>query len=351
MSDIQKHALDTHNMRADLESLAEQIRFTHESLQTFQPPENYKEVKNIVVCGMGGSAIGADIVRGVVAKTLAQPLMVVRDYMLPAFVDTNTLVIACSFSGNTEETLCCFEEAVQKKAKIISIASGGTLLERSRDLDIPVMELLYKSHCGQPRVNIGVMITALVMALRKSGLIDCPHDIFDEACTVLEEGIALYKDPQGLHNRAVELAETLEDAIPIFHGSGAFTAVAIRLKQDINETGKNAAYAEAVPECNHNAVVGYQFPGKLTKEVVMIALQSSHDHQRNMLRRDILQAIWKKQGLTYNTLQAQGKSVFAQVISLVALGMWTSYYLALHHGVDPTPVDVISFVKESLHNT
>lgn len=343
-------------MLTDLEQFHRQITATLADLAKWNP-ENLPDattITNIVYCGLGGSAIGGDIARGLVEEHLRVPMHIVRDYVLPAFVNEHTLVIACSFSGNTEETLACLAEAQQRKASIITLSGGGTIKDRSTANSIPHFHLSYQSTCGQPRVNAGVMLTTVLGILEKLNLIPSQKAELERIATVLETLNTTWHphnttSSEEKENHPLHLAELCLETIPVFHGSGFLTPLALRCKQDINETGKGFAYAETVPECNHNALVGYQFPPARTN-LLQVALRSSFDHPRNSIRFDIMRTLWEKESLPHATLIAQGKNKLEHALYVLYFSMYTAFYLGLLRSVDPTPVEVIKFLKGELAN-
>lgn len=337
--------LDKNKMIEDLKNYPEQIKQTLGDLENIK--FKVKKIKNIVFCGMGGSAIGGDLIASAFEDELEIPMIIKRDYELPNFVDKKTLVIVCSFSGNTEETLSCFKLAQERGAQILAISSNGKLEKESSEKNIPFFKINYTSQCGQPRVNSGVMLTAVAGILDKVGLISLDKDIWEiiQTSVINLQKDCLYKSEKD--NVALEIASKIQGKIPVFHGAGFLATVARRMKQDINETGKQFAFYEPVPESNHNATVGYQFPQDKSK-LIMISLESSLDHQRNKLRWEILQDMWQKHDLESLTLLSESGTKLEQLFYFVYLGMWISFYVGILNGIDPTPVEVIKFLKDEL---
>ncbi|MEI6221508.1 MAG: bifunctional phosphoglucose/phosphomannose isomerase [bacterium] len=345
--------LDTLNMHLDLAHYTDQMTSTLLDIEQWQYTNTISNIHNIVFCGMGGSAIGADLVRALVADQLSVPMITLRDYSLPNFVNEHSLVFTCSFSGGTEETLACFHEARKRNASIITLSSGGELEKLSTENQIPFFKINYKSHCGQPRVNSGVMITAILGILEKLNLITFSREDINESIKLITDSYTKWNPELTTDTPPLplQLAEKIKQHIPIVHGSGLTASIALRWKQDISETGKHTTSFETIPECNHNALVGYEFPTPLGDNVFMLALRSSFEHPRNTTRWNIMKEIWQQRNLPFEEVSAQGSSKLSQLFYLVYLGMCTSFYLGLLHNIDPTPVNVISFIKDALAKT
>lgn len=339
-------SFDQHNMRADLADYPTQISYTLHELENFQLSTFHLKPTNIIFCGMGGSAIGGDIVRSLVADQLQIPMLLVRNYTLPKFVNKNSLVIACSFSGNTEETITCFQQAQKLHIPLLGMSSGGTLEKLAKKSKTPFFQLSYQSQCGQPRVNSGVMITAILGILQKLQLITIPTSHFEKATSLVKKCQKQWHAATA--SLPYTLATSLQHTFPLIHGTDFTTPLAFRWKQDFNETGKHCAFWDISPECNHNSVVGYQFPPALSKYLTMLTLESSYDHPRNKLRWSILKEIWRRRKIEYHAIQALGTTKLEQIFYLTYLAMHTSFYLGLLHQIDPTPVDIIKFVKATL---
>ncbi|MFA7662930.1 MAG: bifunctional phosphoglucose/phosphomannose isomerase [Patescibacteria group bacterium] len=337
--------LDKHKMIVDLKNYSQQIKATLADLVKFNP--EIGSFENIVFCGMGGSAIGGDLIRACFENEIEIPMLVCRDYVLPRFVDPETLVIVCSFSGNTEETLACLNDAKKLGAKILTISSGGEIEAESLKNKIPFFKLNYQSECDQPRVNSGVMLTTVAVILAKLNLIDLDKNIWERIIENIDGVSADCADENEAENLAFEIAQKLQNKIPVFHGAGFLSTVARRFKQDVNETSKQFAFYEEVPESNHNATVGYEFP-EAKKDLIMVSLESSLDYPRNEIRWEILKQIWDKRGLEQLAIMTDFETKLEQVFHLVYLGMWVSYYLGILNKIDPTPVEAIKFLKDGL---
>jgi glucose/mannose-6-phosphate isomerase len=295
---------------------------------------------------MGGSAIGGDLVRSLVLAESKIPIIVHRDYGLPAFVDDKTLLIASSYSGNTEETLSGFEPALKTKAKKLAMTTGGKLQELAEANNIPVFKIEYKA---QPRAALGFSFIPTLGVLQKLGFLRDKSADVAETVQVLEKLLAKLDEKSPLTgNPAKQLAQRLCGCLPVIYGAGITAEAAHRWKTQLNENSKAWAFYEVFPELNHNATVGYPFPPEIAQKIRVILLRSPLFNERIKLRYDVTCELLKQAGVAYEFVDGEGKSALSQMVSLVSFGDYVSYYLAILYKVDPSPVEVISYLKERL---
>ncbi len=287
------------------------------------------EIKNIVVTGMGGSAIGGDLLKTCLSNTNI-PVYVNRDYKVPEFVNENTLVFAVSYSGDTEETLAAFEDAQNKNAKIIGITSGGKLADEcSKIIKIP---------SGlQPRAALGYLFFPMLGILHNTGIVRVKNDELNEMVDIL-------KKTGEFNDAGEELAKKLKEKIPIIYASEMLGAVALRWKTQINENAKMAAFYNVFSEMNHNEIVGYK---GMDRKFIAIMVRDRHDNDRVKKRMDICKEIMEVT-TDVEEVQTQGNGLLARIFSTIYLGDFVSYYLALWNRVDPTPIEVIEEMKRKL---
>ena len=302
---------------------------------------------NIVVAGLGGSAIAAEIVKSYLNYDLKIPFTIVRHYQLPKFVNKKTLFVASSYSGNTEETLSAYREARKCKAKMIGIASGGQLIELCRKDKLP--HLIIPSGLP-PRAALGYSLVSLSVLLGRLGLIKSKTKEIERSATFLNEFKTKFVPTvEKSENQAKILAEKLYRKIPVIYaGEDYFYSVALRWKQQICENAKVLVFCNVFPEFNHNELVGWgkaeDFKGKL----VVLILRDKADHRRIQARMEIVKGIFEQKGVPVIEVESSGKSILERMLSLIHLGDWVSYYLAILNEVDPTPVEVIDSLKKSL---
>ena len=337
---------DPEGMLARIKELPMQCRQAWQAAMNFKLPADYAGVDKVIILGMGGSAIGGDLVRSLVQSEAKIPVIVHRDYGLPAFVDDKTLVIASSYSGNTEETLSGFEPALKTKAKKLAMTTGGKVQELAEANNIPVFKIEYKA---QPRAALGFSFLPTLGVLQKLGFLKDKSADVTESVQVLELLSARLDEKSPLTgNPAKQLAQRLYGCLTVIYGAGIAAEAAHRWKTQINENGKAWAFYEVFPELNHNATVGYPFPPEIAQKIRVILLRSPLFNERVKLRYDVTCELLKRAGVAYEFVDSEGKSALSQMMSLVMMGDFSSYYLAILYRVDPSPVDVISYLKDRL---
>lgn len=337
---------DKLGMLEHLHRFPEQCQKAWEKVLKFQLPREYTKISNVVIAGMGGSAIGGDIVRRLAMAESKSPVWVHRDYGLPAFVDESSLVIASSYSGNTEETLSAFAESLGTRAKKLVITTGGKLKDLAEREGIPIFVIDYQA---PPRAAFPHSFIPLVGIFQKVGLLEDKSADLQEAVDILKRlsGDLIESKPLA-SNPAKQLAAKLSEHLAVIYGAEIFSEVARRWKGEINENSKAWAFFENFPELNHNAVVGYEFPPKAKESIFVLMVRSSSLHPRNLLRYEVTSRLLARAGIAYEFVEARGKSALAQVLSLILLGDYASFYLSMLNEVDPTSTDAISFVKQHL---
>lgn len=319
--------LDKSNMLSVLESFPKQCR---EALNISKGEKISKKVTNIVVTGMGGSAIGGDLLKACLSNTNI-PVFVNRSYKLPNFVNENTLVFAVSYSGNTEETLSAYQDAISRKATAIAVASGGKLAELCKKTIIVPSGL-------QPRNAIAYLFFPMLGLLFNSGLASISNKELNEMLIVL-------KNVDEFKEKAGKLAKAVHGKTPIIYSSDFLEPVAYRWKCEFNENSKQPAFCSVFPEMNHNELVGYQLMNR--EQYMAILIRDRLDHPRVKKRMDICLKIMEKR-IDTAEVHTQGEGVLARLFSAIYLGDLTSYYLAVLNRVDPTPVEVIEYLKKEL---
>ncbi len=337
---------DRSGMLRHLHGFPEQCQKAWEKVLQFELPHLHINISNVVIAGMGGSAIGGDIVRRLALAESKSPVWVHRDYGLPEFVDASTLVIGSSYSGNTEETISAFTKSLGTRAKKLAITSGGKLQRLAEKEGIPVFVIDYQA---PPRAAFPHSFIPLVGIFQKLGLLEDKSKDLQEAVNVLKKvsGDVVETTPLA-SNPAKRLAAKLQGRVAVIYGAEILSEVARRWKGEFNENSKAWAFFESFPELNHNAAVGYEFPPEAKERILVLMLRSSSLHPRNRLRYEVTAKLLTKAGIPHEYIEARGKSALAQVLSLVLLGDYASFYLSMLNEVDPTTTDAISFVKQHL---
>lgn len=340
------YQIDSLKMLVTLWDLPNQCRKAWEMGMTVPLPAEIKP-ENIVVTGLGGSAIGGDLLRVYTAGRTAMPVIVNRDYSLPAFVDQQTLVFVVSYSGNTEETIGAYEQGQAKKARILVLTTGGKLKEMAEKDHIPVVTV---PGGIAPRSATGYLFIPMLAVLERLGLVSGVKKEVDELVQrlqLLREELKPEVNVEG--NPAKQLAVRFYGHIPVIWGASATTeVVAQRWKGQFNENTKTPAYWNVFPELNHNEIVGFEKPEELLQKLYIVMLQDNDDHPRVQKRMEITRKVVEKIVAGVEEVRSTGSGALARTYSLIYIGDYTSIYLAVLYGIDPGPVKVIDGLKEKL---
>ncbi|MBU1035642.1 bifunctional phosphoglucose/phosphomannose isomerase [bacterium] len=355
--------LDKDNMIELLEEFPQKMRDALRLGEEFSIPTNFsptsasssfsapdsttRNFKNIVVLGMGGSAIGGDLLSDYLADELSIPIVVIRGYDIPKFVDENSLVFSVSYSGNTEETISALKKCLEAKARIIALTSGGKLAVLSQENNFPVI----KVPAGiQPRAAISYLFFPILKALERLGLIKERSSEIEETISILQDLSREYcaKSPSE-NNLAKKVALSLYQHLPLVYGSeGLLEAVAMRWKTQINENSKWPCFWNVFPELDHNEIVGYKIENNINRQVKIIYLQDKEGLLRVEQRRKITRKIIEDKVAEFIVCPTKGKGKMSRMFSLIFLGDLASYYLAILNQVDPSPVACIEDLKKEL---
>ncbi len=299
-----------------------------------------EETDKVVVAGMGGSAIGGDILRCLLADKCPTPVLVVRDYSLPAAVNRRTLFIAVSYSGNTEETLSSFRQARRRGCRIVAITSGGKLKRAASRFGLPLVEI---PGGLPPRAALGYLFVSLLTVVERLGLARGFGKDLNEATSLMVE-----RRKQWLC-RARAIARKLEGRLPVVYStSRLLDAVADRWRCQLNENAEVMCHTNVFPEHNHNEIVGMGAPDFLAGRTALLVLLDRTTHPRTRLRLGHVLSITKAGYATAFRLETEGRSALARIFSMVMLGDLVSVELARLRGVDPTPIPRIDELKRRM---
>lgn len=340
-------AADPGGMHAHLVGFAEQLESARAIGRDAPLSVRADGVTAVAVLGMGGSAIGGELLAAYAQDKLRVPLLVNRSYELPAFIGPETLVFVCSYSGNTEETLAAFEDALGRGARIVCSTTGGRVgaLAAERGLDV------IRIPAGlPPRAALGYSFVPLLVALGRLGFLeDAEGELPDATAVAREAASRLSGDVPAERNAAKELSLWLEGRVPVVYGSvGRTAAIASRWCGQFSENSKLVAHRNELPEMNHNEIVGWSAPGVLGRSARVVFLTDDEDHPRVARRMEVTAGMIEETGVAVRTLRGSGATRLGRMFSLVVLGDFTSFYLSMLSGVDPTPVDPIDRLKSTL---
>ncbi len=339
--------LDTLNMLGEIDNLPDQLAFAYQ-LGMKHPLPAWTDFKQVIIAGMGGSAIGADLLASYCASLALLPVSVHRDYSLPHFArGQETLVICSSHSGNTEETLDAFETARKAGCRIVVVCTGGELAKRAKENNIPLWTF---DHVGQPRAAVGFSFGLLLAMFQRLGFIpDQSKEMEDAVASMKRTQQHLKADVPAVKNPAKRYAGQLMGRWVTFMGSGLLTTVARRWKGQINEVAKAGANFEFLPEADHNTLAGTMNPQEtLNAHTMTLFLRAPSDHPRNRLRSDLTRKAFMLEGMNTDYIDARGNTPLAHMWTLILFGDYMAYYLAMGYGVDPTPIQALVEFKEAM---
>jgi glucose/mannose-6-phosphate isomerase len=322
--------IDKENMYSVLEKFPEQVKTGYKLGDKIEVKE---EVDKIIITGMGGSALPGDFLKSYLYG-YKLPIFVNKDYFLPEFINHNTLVFAISYSGNTEETINAYRNALRKGAKIITISSNGKLQqlgEKQAFAHIKIPSGL------QPRMAYGYQFFSMLKVLENSGLINNQSKEIEKVAELLKRSV--YKE------KAKELAEKLVNKILLIYSSERLSIIAYKWKIDFNESAKTHAFSNVFPEMNHNEINAFI---NIKGNYHVIIIKDENDYMRIRKRMDITKKLIKKRGIPVTEIALTGSSLLTKMFSASYIGDWTSYFLALKYNTDPTPVKMVDELKRSL---
>ncbi len=347
LDDFQKfESLDPQKMIMHIDALPDQLEHAWQLGSQFDLPA-MPGLRQVLVAGMGGSAIGADLLGAYLEPLGSVPYFVQRDYNLPRWAHgADTLVVASSHSGNTEETLSVFAQALQAGCRAAVITTGGRLAEIARKNNLPLWQF---EHKGQPRAAVGYSFGLLLALLTRLDLLPDPAVEYRDAVAQMRAQQALLRAEVPVSsNPAKRLAGQLLGRWVAVMGSGILAPVARRWKGQISEVAKAWAQFEFLPEADHNTLAGVDNPEALLAQTVVVFLKAASEHPQNTLRSDLTRQTLMLAGLGTDFYQARGDTRLAQLWTALHFGDYVAYYLAMVYGVDPTPVPAIESLKVAM---
>jgi glucose/mannose-6-phosphate isomerase len=331
-------------MLSRIKDLGKQVRDAWQITRAAQLPPAYGDVRNITVAGMGGSAIGGEIAAALLSEELRVPMSVHRDYGLPAYIGRDSLVIASSYSGNTEETLASFEEAQRRGAKVLALTTGGKIAQLAKGANFPVISFSYPA---QPRAALGYSLGLVLGTLSRLGFVrDLTPDIDAALADLARLDERVHEGART--NDAKKMAIELSGRIVFAYGAGVMGVMARRVKGQWNENAKNWSAFDVMSELNHNAVVGFPHPPIAREALTVLLLRSDRDNPRHKLRFDVTRELLDRASIPHRTLQFGGASLLSEVLQLTMFTDYVSFYLALLNGADPSEVRSIDYLKDRL---
>ncbi|HEY3251067.1 MAG TPA: bifunctional phosphoglucose/phosphomannose isomerase, partial [Ignavibacteria bacterium] len=338
--------IDRSNMYDVLKGFDNQIKDAINIGMGVKIPQGYENINKIIISGLGGSAIGGDLLRSYLSSEIKLPVFVNRNYFLPAFADKNTLVIVSSYSGNTEESLSSYEDAKRKNCRIICISSGGKLSLMAQSIG----NLLITVPGGyQPRCALAYSFIPMLFIMQSFGFIEEKTLEIKSAGDLMTIKGYSYCSFDERDNPALKIANHLQGKIPVIYSSNdLLDIVNLRWRCQMNENAKMLAFGNYFPEMNHNEIVGWEINPDMLKNLGVIFLKDKDDFERIKSREQITQEIIKPYAGLIFEISSDRSTKLERILDLVYLGDWVSFYLAVLNKVDPTPIEKINILKTKL---
>ena len=334
--------LDKSQMATSIKALPDQCQQAWEEVNHLAIPSDYKAVKNIVVSGMGGSALGTHVIKSLYLRQLGVPVEIVNDYHLPAYVDEKTLVLLSSYSGGTEETLSCAQDALESKAKVVGITTGGKLGDFLKRNNFPGYIFQPKFNpCGQPRIGLGYSILGQIALFHKIGFITVQETQIEEAIKKIRE------ENDKLKEKACQLAVQVHGKIPIIIAAEFLSGNAHILANQINENAKSFSSYFLLSELNHHLMEGLKNP-QWVKNLAFLFIDSAGYSQKIRQRLNLTIEVVKKNKIETSRCFFGEMEKIPEVLSVLLCGTYLSFFLSILYKQDPSPIPWVDFFKEKL---
>jgi glucose/mannose-6-phosphate isomerase len=348
LNDIERFKqIDRENMIAHIDGLPDQLAAAWALGQALPLPE-WEGINKVLVAGVGGSAIGADLLAAYLGPIGKAPVILHRDYELPAWAKTgDTLVICSSHSGNTEETVSAFKMAQAHGCRILAVSTGGALAQLARGYEHAALWTF--DYPSQPRAAVGYSFALLLAAYARLGFLDDPSaEVADAVSAMKTQQEMLFSHVPDIKNSSKRMAGQFYGRWITVFGAGIMAPVARRWKAQINEVAKAQAGFELLPEADHNTLQGVTQPEESFGKTMVIFLRSPLNHERNQLRDEFTRVSMMVEGMNTDFIMASGKTRLAHMWTVLHYGDYTAYYLAMAYGLDPTPVPMLVELKEKM---
>ncbi|MFC2130115.1 bifunctional phosphoglucose/phosphomannose isomerase [Bacteroidota bacterium] len=349
-------SIDTQNMYDILKAFPGQVKDAVIIGENSNGFSNSLTSKKFAVLGMGGSAIGGDILASYLSNTNGTKdfiINTIRNYTLPGFIDRDTNIIGSSYSGGTEETITAFSEAMERCDNLICITTGGKLGEIAENKSIPIIKI---PSGYQPRCALGYSFFPMLFAILKTNLMDSPtistiRNEINETIDILRKRANEYSALDD-HNQALNLAKKIFGTVPVIYSSvDCMDSVSTRWIRQIQENAKHLAFGGLLPEMNHNEINSFSYPSDISQRLSLIFVRDIVDHPRTQKRFDALTKLIAENVKQVITVRSDANSLLGRMFDMIYLGDWVSYYLAILNRTDPTPIPLITKLKNILLDT
>lgn len=345
--------LDAENVLGSIEQLGGQCQQAWEEASNIQFPGEYRDVSSIVFSGMGGSALGAYVVKSLTSDLLPVPFEIINNYTLPAYVSSNTLVIVSSYSGSTEESVASCEHALKIGAKVTGITTGGKLGQLLTQAKMPAYIFTPRYNPSkQPRLGMGYSVIGLLAILQSIGFLTISDEERNETITTLERGNAMYGiSVPADNNRGKQSAAAWKDKIPVIVSAEFLTHVGRVIRNQFHESAKTFATYQDIPELNHHLMEGLSNPGSNKTNLQFLFLMSKNYSNKIQKRMKITRDVVIKQGIASEVFETTAKGTLAQSFECIQFGAYVNYYMSMLYDVNPSKIPWVDYFKAELAKT
>lgn len=342
--------LDEQNILGSIETLPDQCLHAWESANKIEVPESYRSINKVVMCGMGGSGLGARVIESVYADQIKIPLVRVNDYNLPNFVDSDTLVICSSYSGETEETISNINQAIAKKAKVMAIGGGNSLIKIAQQNNFPYYQIDPKYNISnQPRMAIGYSIIGQVILCTKTGLIDFTHKDLSKVISVMKKiASKINVNVPTDQNEAKKIAMMMKDTMTFFVSAEHLVGGMHVVNNQANENAKHFTADFEIPELNHHLMEGMGHPSDKDAKLFGFFANSNLYSEKITKRFAITKEVCQKQNIKIHEVNINSESKISQIFELIQLGAYVGFYLSMLYNQNPSPIPWVDFFKKKL---
>ncbi|OGM01914.1 hypothetical protein A2115_00505 [Candidatus Woesebacteria bacterium GWA1_41_8] len=342
--------LDKSNLLGSIEALPKQLMQAWEEISSTAIPPELLNVKNVVVSGMGGSALPGRIVDSLILDRATTPIEVSTEYKLPNYVGPDSLVIVSSYSGGTEETISALYDALNKKAKIFVVSTGGKLSELAKAQSLPSYIFTPKFNpSNQPRMGLGYSIGAVLFLLGKGNYIHLGESEVESLIAIAEKFVSEYSVRTPIsQNPAKALANTLKGKATVLVASEHLVGISHAFKNQLNENSKAFAVLFDIPELNHHLMEGLSNPKEIKPLLEFLFVFSRLYSQPVRKRYPLTAEVVEKNDISTKTIELLSESKLEQIFEMLILGEYVSFYLSCLYGIDPTPIPWVDYFKKAL---
>jgi len=343
--------LDKSNLLGSVQQLGLQLKQTRKELKDLQIPQNYQNINNIVVNGMGGSRLGARVAQRLFEDRLKVPIYPIGSYQLPAFVNNKTLLIISSYSGNTEEPLKTVNQAFKRKAKILVFSQNGRLTKIAKQKKLPGYYGFVPKHnpCNQPRMSLGYQVLGIILLLDKCKLLKIPSSEINQLPEFIEQVKNKYDANLPLkENLAKQVAKEIQQKIPLLVGAEFIMGALHVWKNQTNENAKQLAVKFEIPELNHHLLEGMKFPENNPNNLAFVFVKSDLYQPRNQERIEITKKVLDGYKIKHKEIKLQGKNKLSQVFEIIQFGSFVGFYLSMLNKLDPSLIPWVDYFKKEL---